>query len=159
MQFYGIWADSCSLYSCRAMKSWAKCSPRSEEAEAGGCGLHTGVSSGKDSGSLSFLFLLFYHLCLYMYLHICTCTRCVQVPTEARRGHHIPLELTYTCLCCLLWLLGTTPRTSGKAASALNCSAQSTLAKARWVLKLIGKASVQHGRIFALAILFQLNVH
>lgn len=34
-QFYGIWADSCSLYSCRAMKSWAKsarCSGQKQEA-------------------------------------------------------------------------------------------------------------------------------
>ena len=42
------------------------------------------------------------------------------VPVEARRGHQIPLELELTYGCVAMWLLGIKPRSSGRAASALN---------------------------------------
>lgn len=82
------------------------------------------------------IFICFYLMCtnvlpVYVYVpHKCL------VPTEARRGHWLPWNWSYRLLWISLWVSGTEPRSSPKAANA--ALSHSSSPKAHEVLGNIG---------------------
>jgi hypothetical protein len=59
-------------------------------------------------------------MCVCVCVCVCVYTSHMQVPAEARWGHHIPQSCCYMCLCCLAWMWGTELKYSGRAASNLS---------------------------------------
>lgn len=72
------------------------------------------------------LFKQYVYFILWAYgfcLHISLCTTCLQVPSEARRGHCIPWNWSYRQLERAMWVVGFKPRDSERATGALNRAA------------------------------------
>jgi hypothetical protein len=63
------------------------------------------------------IYLLFCVRCMCASLSVCLCTTCVQ---SAGGGWKSELELQLV-VCCLMWVLGATPKSSERSAPALNC--------------------------------------
>lgn len=57
-----------------------------------------------------------------MGLSVNMCVTCMKTLVEARRGHQIPGNQSYSDMSHLLWVLGTEPGSSARVTSFLNCS-------------------------------------
>ena len=94
-------------------KSWIVLSPSI---------LYSSVISFSWKFLFSFLFLTFYFIYVWVVFFFPTCVPHIcLVSLEVKRGCQVPWNWTYRQLCAAIWVLGMEARSSGRAASALNC--------------------------------------